>query len=95
MKTIDLGELKKNLKRYITIVKHGKRVVISERGVPIAVLGPVDGHRSEELSRNKKLAMMVAKGLLIMNKKKMPKFTMPKIVNRGKMLSDIVIEDRR
>lgn len=39
---VAVSELRANLKAYLDRVRAGERVVVTERGVPVARLGPVD-----------------------------------------------------
>jgi prevent-host-death family protein len=40
MRTVTATELKRNLRKYLTLVKKGEEVVICERGLPVAKLVP-------------------------------------------------------
>lgn len=42
METVGVRELKSGLSRYLKRVRAGARVTVTERGRPIATLGPVD-----------------------------------------------------
>jgi len=82
-------ELKSKLSEYLRRVKKGETIIVTERGKIVAQLGPA------KQSVEERIWAMVDAGLADWNGKK-PKHYQPKIVNRtGKLMSDIVIEDRR
>ncbi len=41
-KRVGVRELRQNLSRYLSRVARGERLEVTERGKPVAVLGPVD-----------------------------------------------------
>jgi len=82
-------ELKNKLSEYIRRVKKGQTVVITERGAVVAELNP------PRQTVEERIWAMVDAGLADWNGKKLKPHT-PVIINRsGKLMSDIVIEDRR
>lgn len=82
-------ELKSKLSEYLRRVKKGQTIIVTERGKVIAQLGPASQSIEE------RIWAMVDAGLADWNGKKPEPYT-PKIVNRtGKLMSDIVVEDRR
>ena len=82
-------ELKSKLSEYLRRVKNGQTIIVTERGKVIAQLGPASQSIEE------RIWAMVDAGLADWNGKKLEHYQ-PKIVNRsGKLMSDIVIEDRR
>ena len=82
-------ELKNKLSEYIRRVKKGQTVIVTERGVVVAELNPP--RRTVE----ERIWAMVDAGLADWNGKR-PKRYHPKIINRsGKLMSDIILEDRR
>ena len=82
-------ELKSKLSEYLRRVKNGQTVIVTERGKVIAELGPA------RQSVEERIWAMVDAGLADWNGKR-PGPYKPKITNRtGKLMSDIVVEDRR
>jgi prevent-host-death family protein len=69
MKTAGIAHLKARLSSYLKMVKAGNEVLITDRGIPIAKLVPIDAAGKEE-ARRKELA---AKGLLILRKSRLPR----------------------
>jgi prevent-host-death family protein len=88
MAAVGVRELKNQLSRYLRRVRAGERVVVTERGVPVAVISPAapnDGDR--------RLEAMLREGLARWSGGKPQGATRPPRVKRP--VSDAVLEDRR
>lgn len=59
MRTVSITELKARLSAYLRQVKAGGRIVVTDRGRPVAVLGPV-----ERASDQDRLARLQAEGVI-------------------------------
>jgi prevent-host-death family protein len=59
MESIGVRELRQNASRYLERVKKGESIEVTERGVPIAVLGPIPAEEQTLYDR------LVAEGRLI------------------------------
>jgi len=82
-------ELKSKLSEYLRRVKNGQTIIVTEHGKVIAQLGPASQSVEE------RIWAMVDAGLADWNGKK-PKPHKPKIINKsGRLISDMVVEDRR
>jgi prevent-host-death family protein len=82
-------ELRNRFSEYLRRVKKGETIIVTEHGKVVAELGPA------KQSVEERIWAMVEAGLADWNGKK-PEYYQPKIVNRtGKLMSDIVVEDRR
>lgn len=82
-------ELKNKLSEYIRRVKKGQTVIVTERGNVVAQLIP------PQQTIEERIWAMVDAGLADWNGKKL-KPHKPKIINKsGKMISDLIMEDRR
>ncbi len=82
-------ELKSKLSEYLRRVKNGQTIIVTERGKVVAQLSPA------RQSVEERIWAMVDAGLADWDGKKL-KPHKPKIVNRsGRLMSDIVVEDRR
>lgn len=82
-------ELRNKFSEYMRRVKKGETIIVTERGKAIAQFMPA------RQSVEERIWAMVDAGLADWNGRK-PKPYQPKIVNRsGKLMSDIVVEDRR
>jgi prevent-host-death family protein len=69
MKTTGIASLKARLSSYLKMVKAGNEVLITDRGIPIAKLVPIDATRKTD-ARIRKLA---AEGLLTLPKGRLPR----------------------
>lgn len=82
-------ELKSRLSEYLRLVKAGQTVVVTERGKVIAHISPAAPTLEERMQA------LEAAGFLVRGKGKIKPYR-PKVVNRsGRLMSDIVVEDRR
>ena len=89
MNSVGVRDLKNRLSHHLKRVRAGARLTVTERGRPIATLAPVEV--KDDLAW---LHDMVARGEVLWNGGK-PTGSKNPPRNRGKLLSDIVIEDRR
>lgn len=86
---VGIRELKNKLSEYIRRVKKGQTVIVTERGNVVAQLIP------PRQTIEERIWAMVDAGLADWNGEKMKPYQ-PKIVNRSeKLMSDIILEDRR
>lgn len=69
MRTAGVAELKARLASYLKIVKSGNEILVTDRGVPVAKLVPVDARRMHETRRQR----LAAAGLLTLGKGSVPK----------------------
>jgi len=89
MMTLGVRELKARLSHHLRRAQRGTRVTITDRGRAIAVLSPIE--TSPKLDWAHK---MVASGQATWSGGK-PKGLSPRIPSRGKLASQMIIEDRR
>ena len=61
MKTAGVADLKAHLSRHLRVVRAGEEVVITDRGVPVAKLVPLDG----EARRGSRRQRLIGAGALI------------------------------
>lgn len=87
-----IKELKNNLSRYLSQVKAGAEIQITERGKPIARI--VKEYRGRQLSRIA-LRPLVENGLIVLPSRQINKDQLVAVKITGKHASEIVIEDRR
>lgn len=87
---VGIRELRLNLSRYVARVREGAEIIVTDHGNPVARLGPID---EQEAHR----ARLLREGIL--KPAKRPKSaTLPPAVpleGEGRLVSDIVLEDRR
>jgi prevent-host-death family protein len=89
MNAVGVRDLKNRLSHHLKRVRAGARLTVTERGKPIATLSPVK--EPDDLAW---LHRMVAEGRAHWSGGK-PQGSKNPPRNTGKLLSDIVIEDRR
>ena len=70
MKSAAVAELKANLSKYLGQVKTGEQVLVTERGVPVAKLVPVDSRKADLPGH---LQNLEKAGLAIIGSGKIPK----------------------
>ena len=95
MQLVGIRELKNRLTYYLSLVKKGENVVVTDRGNPIAIVHSLD-QKEVSASPEEKLASLAMKGMIKLPSKKR-KFDMvtEAVPIKGKDLSMIVIEERR
>jgi prevent-host-death family protein len=89
MTEVGVEILKDRLSEYLDRAREGERILITERGQSIALLGPIEG--SEATKRAWKL---VESGVASWKGGK-PKGSHPRPRVKGKNISAVVLEDRR
>lgn len=94
MQTVGVRELKNRLTRYLALIKEGERVIVTDRGRPVAVLGPVEGHDGRKPSKAHRAAVLARRGLITLPQGSPDLRTRP-VAIRGEPISRTVIRDRR
>lgn len=89
MEPIGVRDLKAQLSRHLKRVQSGSRLTITDRGKPIAVLSPAEPQSSIAWAWR-----LVAEGRARWNGGK-PRGLSPRVPSRGKLASQMVIEDRQ
>jgi prevent-host-death family protein len=90
MNAIHVGsrELKNRLSQYLRRVKAGETVIVTERGKPVGQIVPIQADAQE------RLRLLAAAGVLDWDGRQTPPYR-PRAVNRsGRLLSDLVAEER-
>jgi prevent-host-death family protein len=90
METVGVRDLKANLSRYLKRVRAGARLVVTDRGKPLATLAPLDASEDQEWAHR-----LVAEGRASWSGK--PSRVPTKGVRQkgNTLASDAVLEDRR
>lgn len=90
METVGVRDLKANLSRHLKRVRAGARLVVTDRGKPLATLAPIDASDEHEWAHR-----MVAAGRASWNGQ--PSRAPARGVRQksGSLASDAVLEDRR
>ncbi len=92
MITAGVKELKNNLSRYLTRVKSGEEVLITDRGKIFARIVKEDSHNK---SIRVALAPLITRGLIKLPSREINKRNLSPIQIPGKPVSEMVLEDRR
>lgn len=90
MDTVGVRELKTHLSRHLKRVRAGARLLVTERGLGIATIAPVDAPRAADWAH-----AFVAEGGATWNGAKPGAAHAPIRLARGREAAAIVIEDRR
>ena len=87
-----IKETKNNLSRILVHVKEGEEVIITERGKPVArIIKEDSGSRSVWEA----LAPLSKRGIISLPSRKLEKERLTMIRASGKLVSEMVVEDRR
>ncbi len=95
MEMVGVKELKDHLSHYINLTKKGDNVIVTDRGIPVAILHSLD-NIEKEAGVEERLAALAKQGKIRLPSVKVDfsnEIDRPK--NKGKLMSEIVIEDRR
>jgi prevent-host-death family protein len=89
MEKVGIRELKNKLSSYISNVKRGESFIVTDRGVDVALVQPIDS------TKYKELILMVKEDQAEWSGHK-PKFAGKTVkVKDGKNVSEIVLDERR
>lgn len=87
--TVGTRELKNKLSEYLRRVKAGQTIIVTERGKAIGQIIPIGATLEERMKA------LAASGFLEYSGKKL-KPHKPSIINTsGRLISDLIVEDRR
>ena len=95
MKVAAVAELKASLSRYLSRVKTGEEVVVTERGKPIAKIIPIPDAETEE---EKRLQRLEAQGIIRRGTGKWPPegfWEAPRFQDPEGSVRKLLIEERR
>ncbi len=82
--------LKNELSAYLRRVRRGERIVVTDRGLPVAEVGPV---RASRLSADQRMARLVEEGMVSSPKGNGLRSVRPVKV-RGRSVSATLLQDR-
>ena len=89
--TVTIRELKNRLSEYLRRVRAGEQLVVTDHGLPVAIVAPV---RAEGLTATQRLALLAEAGDLTPPREPGAlKWTRPTAI-RGRPLSATLLEDR-
>lgn len=93
MQTVGSREFKNRMGRYLRKVREGKTLIITDRGTPIAKVGPTVESTGNPPDLRRRLEELEAQGLIRLGRK--PLRPIRPVKSRGKPASRMIIEDRR
>jgi prevent-host-death family protein len=94
MPTVSTRVLKDQLSSYLQRAEAGEQIVVLRDGRPVAALVPLSQLR--DMDEQARLSELAARGLVALPNRTMgTAFQGPTFPNRGKLASEMVIEDRR
>ena len=94
MPTVSTRVLKDQLSSYLQRAEAGEQIVVLRDGRPVAALVPLS--QLQERDEQARLAELASRGVVTLPKQTSRKaFQGPALPNRGKLASEMVIEDRR
>lgn len=94
MPTVSTRVLKDQLSSYLQRAEAGEQIVVLRDGQPVAALVPLSQLR--EMDEQVRLAELAARGLVALPSRTTGSaFRDPALPNRGKLASEMVLEDRR
>ena len=89
--SVTIRELKNHLSEYLRRIRSGEQLVVTDHGLPVAILGPVQLKR---LSPAQRLALMAEAGELVLPRTPGGlRWTKPTAI-RGRAISKSLLEDR-
>jgi len=93
MPTVSTRVLKDQLSGYLQRAEAGEQIVVLRDGRPVAALVPISQLR--EMDEQARLAEMASRGLVVAPRRGRAAFQSPALPSRGKLASEMVLEDRR
>jgi prevent-host-death family protein len=93
MEKVGSREFKNRLGRYLRAVRKGQTLLVTDRGKPVAKVSPPDENGDSELTFSDVLKKLEAEGKIRLPKRPLRKFRA--VPTRGKLTSQMIIEDRR
>ena len=92
MKTIGSRELKNRLGRYLGMVRRGERILITDRGKPVAHMIPAEPEQHPESTVADVLKRLEAEGHIKLGTRPFRRFK--PVRTKGKPASRMILEDR-
>ena len=92
MTYVGIRQLKAQLSKYVRGARGGEHIIITDHGKPVARL--IKGFGGDS-SVQERLMILAQEGLIVLPVKPWRPRKRPLIASRGRMASDIIIEDRR
>jgi len=94
METVGIKELKNKLTYYLKLTKEGNKVIVTDRGTPVAILKSIDRVKNK-VGVEERLASLAKRGMLRLPLKKGKLLPFKSVKVTGKPASRIILEERR
>jgi len=94
MHLVGIKELKNKLTYYLKLTRKGDRIVVTDRGVPVAVLHSLD-QIENSAGVEERLASLGKKGMLRLPRGRKKLAAFEAIAAAGKPASEIIVENRK
>ena len=94
MHLIGIKELKNRLTYYLKLTKKGDRIVVTDKGSPVAILHSLD-QGEDSASLEERIASLAKKGMIKLPSKGNKLSSFESVSSAGKTASEIIIEERR
>lgn len=94
MQLVGVKELKNKLTYYLKLTKEGDKIIITDRGTPVAVIHSID-HIEDNAVGEERIAALGKKGLIKLKIKQGKMIPFKSVEVTGKPASEIILEERR
>lgn len=94
MQLVGIKELKNRLTYYLGLIKEGDNIIVTDRGVPVAILHDLNTIE-EKAGVEERLASLAKRKLLRLPVRKKELNAIERLKVKGKPVSETIIEDRR
>jgi len=94
METVGIRELKNKLTYYLKLTREGNKIVVTDRGTPVAVIQSIDRIKNNT-SVEERLAAFAKRGMVRLPQKQGKLSPFKSVKTIGKPASEIIIEERR
>jgi len=94
METVGIKELKNKLTYYLKLTKGGSKIIVTDRGAPVAKIQRINRIRNNT-GFEERLASLAKRGMLRLPLKKGKLPPSKSVKAPGKPASEIIIEERR
>jgi prevent-host-death family protein len=94
METVGIKELRNKLSNYVKLAKEGNKIIVTDRGTPVAIIQSAD-YVENNMGVEEKLALLAKRGMLRLPLKKGKFAPFKSVKAAGKSASEIIIEERR
>ena len=94
MQMVGIRELKNKLTYYLRMTKKGDKIIVTDRGAPLAIIRGLD-HLEEKTGFEERLASLAKRGMIRLPRRRGRFASFRSIETRGKPASQLIIEERR